>query len=60
MPARLLGIPPQKEGPLAGVTIDEDASLRDYLTAMDWDPNIAKPSKKKLRELGLENVVKEL
>jgi len=57
---RVLGIPPQKEGPLAGITVDEDTLDREYLTAMDWDPQTAKPSKKKLQELGLEEVAQEL
>jgi len=60
VPDRVLGRPPQKEGPLAGVTIDEDTLDREYLTAMDWDPKTAKPSKKKLQELGLEDVAQEL
>jgi len=60
VPDRLLGRPPQKEGPLTGVTVDEDTMVQEYLTAMDWDPKTAKPSKKKLQELGLEDVAKEL
>lgn len=60
VPDRLLGRPPQKEGPLAGVTVDEDTLDREYLAAMDWDLKTAKPSKKKLQELGLEDVAKEL
>ena len=60
VPDRVLGRPPQKEGPLAGVTIDEDTLDREYLAAMDWDLKTAKPSKKKLQELGLEDVAQEL
>ncbi len=60
IPDRVLGIPPQKEGPLAGITVDEDTMDRDYLAAMDWDLKTAKPSKKKLLELGLDDVAKEL
>ena len=60
VPDRLLGRPPQKEGPLAGVTVDEDTMAKEYLTAMDWDLKTAKPSKKKLQELGLEDVAKDL
>ena len=57
---RVLGRPPLKEGPVAGVTVDEDTMIREYLTAMDWDFKTAKPSKKKLLELGLEDVAQEL
>jgi len=60
IPDRVLGRPPKKEGPVAGITIDEDTMIREYLTAMDWDLKTAKPSKKKLQELGLEDVAKAL
>jgi len=60
VPDRLLGRPPQKEGPLAGVTVDEETLIKDYLAVMDWNPKTAKLSKKKLQELGLEDVAKEL
>ena len=60
VPDRLLGKPPLKGGPLAGIVIDEDTMIKEYLAAMDWDAKTAKPSKKKLQELGLEDVAKEL
>lgn len=60
VPDRTLGRPAQKEGPLAGVTVDEDTMVREYLEAMDWDAKTAKPGKKKLQELGLDDVAKEL
>jgi aldehyde:ferredoxin oxidoreductase len=60
IPGRLLGKPPLKEGPLAGVTMDEDALFKEYLTAVDWDLETAKPNKKKLQELGLEDIAQEL
>jgi len=60
IPGRVFGKPPKDVGPLAGITIDEDTMVREYLTEMDWDLETAKPSKKKLRELGLEDVAQEL
>jgi aldehyde:ferredoxin oxidoreductase len=60
VPDRMLGRPPLKEGPVAGVTIDEDTMIKEYFNAMDWDLKTAKPSKKKLQELGLEDVSKAL
>ncbi len=60
VPDRVLGRPPQKEGPVAGVTVDEDTMVKEYLAVMDWDTKTAKPSKKKLQELGLEDVAKDL
>lgn len=60
VPDRVLGRPPQKEGPLAGVTVDIDTLGREYLALMDWDPKTARPSRKKLLELGLADVAKAL
>ncbi len=60
VPNRVIGNPPLKEGPLAGITVDEETLHRDYLTAMDWDLETAKPSKKKLLELGLDDVAQVL
>ena len=60
IPGRVIGKPPQNVGPLAGITIDKDTLVREYLAEMDWDLETAKPSKKKLEELGLEDVAEEL
>ena len=57
---RIYGDPPQKEGPLAGVKIDTKAQMYWNLGALDWDPITAKPNKKKLIELGLEDIAEEL
>jgi aldehyde:ferredoxin oxidoreductase len=57
---RLLGKPPHNAGPLAGVTVDEASLVRDYLVAMHWDPKTGKPGKKRLVELGLGDVAKDL
>jgi aldehyde:ferredoxin oxidoreductase len=57
---RIIGQPPQKEGPLADVTADLDAQVYWNLGAMDWDRITCKPSKKKLLGLGLDNVAEEL
>ena len=59
IPDRLLGKPPFKEGPLAGVTINKDVWFKEYLAAIDWSPETAKPNKKKLQELGLEDLAQE-
>jgi aldehyde:ferredoxin oxidoreductase len=57
---RIIGRPPQKEGPLAGVSTDHEAQVYWNLGAMDWDRVNAKPSRKKLLELGLDDVADEL
>jgi aldehyde:ferredoxin oxidoreductase len=60
VPDRVLGKPPQTVGPLAGVTVDEDTMVKEYMAAMDWESKTTRPSKKKLLELGLDNVAKDL
>jgi aldehyde:ferredoxin oxidoreductase len=57
---RIVGKPPQKEGPLAGVTADIEAQVYWNLGALDWDRITTKPSRRKLLELGLDDVAQEL
>jgi len=59
-PDRMMGIPPKKVGPRAGITLKRDEIFSEYLTAMDWGLNSCKPSKEKLLELGLDDVAREL
>lgn len=56
-PDRMAGRPPREEGPLKGITLNEELLFGDYLKAMDWDPVTTRPSKKKLEELGLQDIV---
>ncbi|MEK7353265.1 MAG: aldehyde ferredoxin oxidoreductase family protein [Chloroflexota bacterium] len=60
LPARVLGEPPQKQGPLAGVRVDIEAQNHWNLGALDWDRVTTKPSKKKLLSLGLDDVANDL
>ena len=57
---RIIGRPPQKEGPLAGVSSDIEAQAYWNLGALDWDRKTTKPSKRKLLELGLDDIAREL
>jgi hypothetical protein len=57
---RITGNPPQKEGPLRGVTIDQKGQVYWNLGALDWDFKTTKPSKKKLIELGFKDIAEEL
>ena len=57
---RIVGKPPQEEGPLVGVTSDIEAQVYWNLGALDWDRITTKPSKKKLLELGLDDVAQDL
>ncbi len=60
VPDRVAGKPPFQEGPSKGITLDEGRMDREYLEAMDWDPVTARPSQRKLEELGLEDVSRVL
>ncbi|OGO31161.1 MAG: hypothetical protein A2Z29_03255 [Chloroflexi bacterium RBG_16_56_11] len=57
---RIVGRPPFREGPLAGVTASLEAQVYWGLGALDWGRVSAKPSRKKLLELGLDDVAAEL
>jgi aldehyde:ferredoxin oxidoreductase len=57
---RITGNPPQKKGPLAGVTIDQKGQVYWNLGALDWDMKTTKPSKSKLIELGFKDIAEEL
>jgi aldehyde:ferredoxin oxidoreductase len=58
LPKRMLGQPPHKEGPVAGVTVDVDSLAREYRQAMGWDPDSGQPEESTLERLGLTQLVK--
>jgi aldehyde:ferredoxin oxidoreductase len=60
MHGRLIGDPPLDSGPLAGVTIDLDTQVRDYLDAMGWDTETGVPAKQILDDLDLDFVAADL
>ena len=60
LPGRAIGEPPLKEGPVANITVDVDTLVSEYYKALDWDAETGKPSQKRLQELGLEDVAKDL
>ena len=57
---RIVGNPPLKMGPLAGVSIDAPSYIYWNLGALDWDRVTTKPSKAKLLTLGLNDVAADL
>lgn len=58
---RVVGVTPQEEGPLAGVTVDNELLGRNFFQAVEWDPFTGKPTLESLRALGgLENVINNL
>jgi aldehyde:ferredoxin oxidoreductase len=57
LPPRLAGLPPQEEGPLAGITIDIDSLAHEYRKAMGWNPHSGTPEAATLERLGLRTLV---
>lgn len=58
MSKRALGQPPLTEGPLEGVTIDDELLAKNFFETIGIDQATGKPSREKLKELGgLENVM---
>ena len=60
VPDRIAGFSPKTAGPLKGISLDEAVMGRELVTELDWDPTTAKPNKKKLLELGRDDVSKVL
>lgn len=60
IPRRAYGIPPLEAGPTAGVSVDIDRLVTEYLEEMDWSLDGPTPSRAKLAELGLEDVAADL
>jgi aldehyde:ferredoxin oxidoreductase len=60
MHPRVIGEPPLKEGPLAGVRVNLEGQVYWNLGFLDWDMDTTKPSKKKLLSLGLNDIAEEL
>ncbi len=57
---RIIGDPPQAEGPLSGIRADIEAQAYWNLGAMDWDRKTTVPSKAKLLKLGMAKEAAEL
>ncbi len=57
---RIIGNPPLKEGPLAGVMANMEGLDSWSMGALDWEFLSAKPTKKKLLSLGLNDVAEDL
>jgi aldehyde:ferredoxin oxidoreductase len=60
IPDRILGKPPLQKGPLAGVTVDVDRQVHDYLEAMGWDTKTGVPKRETLKALDLDFVAADL
>lgn len=60
IPGRIVGEPPQDEGPTEGVTVDYRTQIREYLELLGWDPGTTVPSADSLRALGLGELEDEV
>jgi aldehyde:ferredoxin oxidoreductase len=61
LPRRLVGEPPQTEGPLKDVAIDHKTLAGNFFAALDWDAETGKPSRQSLEALGgMEDVIQNL
>jgi len=60
LPGRIIGHPPMTKGPQQWVEIDLRTMVKEYLEAMDWEQGTCMPSKRRLQQLGLEDVAEAL
>jgi len=60
MPKLVIGEPPLKEGPTAGKAVRQAEMDAVYYKELQWDPKTAKPTKKRLLELGLTKEAKDI
>ncbi|MEJ2739931.1 MAG: aldehyde ferredoxin oxidoreductase family protein [Dehalococcoidia bacterium] len=59
VPPRMIGRPPQKKGPLAGKRADFVPQVYWCMGKLDWDRLTAVPSKKRLLELGMDDIAQD-
>lgn len=61
IPPRAIGNPPQTEGPLAGITVDNERLGGNFYRVLDWDWETGKPTLESLLGVGgLDNVIRDL
>jgi len=60
LPARAQGIPPLSDGPTAGVRVDGQGMVQEFLKDMGWTADAAIPRKAVLERLGLADVAQDL
>lgn len=61
LPKRSVGEPPQTEGPLKGITVDQKKLAEQFLETMGWDEETMLPSRESLEELGgMKDVIRDL
>jgi aldehyde:ferredoxin oxidoreductase len=60
LPWRAFGRTPLLKGPLKNVVVDIENWVKEYYKSADWDYKTGKPSVRKLIELDLEDIAKDL
>ena len=60
LPDRTVGKPAFGEGPTEGVTIEVMDVAREFLQAVEWDMETARPSRARLEALGLNDLAENL
>ncbi|HEX9017211.1 MAG TPA: aldehyde ferredoxin oxidoreductase C-terminal domain-containing protein, partial [Chloroflexota bacterium] len=60
VPGRMVGDPPLEKGNVRDVTVDWRTQVREFCDAMRWDPETAMPDPRRLEELGLADVARDL
>lgn len=50
----VIGSPPLEAGVTKGVTVNNETQLRDYFSAMGWNPNTGIPKPEVFKRLGLD------
>jgi aldehyde:ferredoxin oxidoreductase len=55
-----LGKPPLKNGPTKDITVDLDTMTKEFCKEMDWDPETCRPAKKRMEELDLGWLIKDV
>jgi aldehyde:ferredoxin oxidoreductase len=60
LPKRCVGEPPLADGPLKGVTVDHRNLANQFFENVGWDRNTLIPSRESLKELGIEDVAKDI
>ena len=61
LPKRCLGDPPQTEGPLKGIKVDQNKMATQFLENMGWDEETLIPTRESLENIGgMEDVIRDL
>jgi aldehyde:ferredoxin oxidoreductase len=60
VPGRMIGRPPLSQGKTKDISLDWEKMTEEYFDEMGWETDSCKPKKEKLKELGLDWVIKDI